>query len=104
MELHLKAIKIDPDIAQAHFNLGVDYLHMRRVDQAAKSFQRAIQIDPEYGRAYSALAQIDRMRGDEAEARKKMQRAQQLLATNQRQQKSLSAMPWATGTPLEDEK
>ena len=104
VELHLKAIKIDPEVAQAHFNLGVDYLHMRRVDQAAKSFQRAIQIDPEYGRAYSALAQIDRMRGDETGARKKIQRAQQLLATNQRQQKSLSAMPWATGTPLEDAK
>jgi Tfp pilus assembly protein PilF len=87
-------------LAQAHYNLGVEYMQIRRIDDAETSFERAVEIDSEYGRAYGALAQVARMRGDRSGVAEHMQRAEQLLAANERQQQSLSAMPWATGTPV----
>lgn len=98
--LHKQAIQLDPNLAQAHYNLGVEYMQIRRIDDAEKSFERAVEIDSEYGRAYGALAQVARMRGDRSGVAEHMQRAEQLLAANERQQQSLSAMPWATGTPV----
>jgi tetratricopeptide (TPR) repeat protein len=40
------AVRIDPKFAEAHNNLGVQYLRLGRYGDAAAAFRRAIEIDP----------------------------------------------------------
>ncbi len=39
-----KAVRISPDFAPAHSNLGVQYLRMRRYDEARTEIQRSLEI------------------------------------------------------------
>jgi tetratricopeptide (TPR) repeat protein len=41
-----KAVTIDPDFAEAHNNLGVCDVELKRFDSAAAELRRAIEIDP----------------------------------------------------------
>ena len=98
--LHQQAIALDPELAQAHFNLGVEYAKMERLGEAIGAFERAVALDSDYGRAHLALAQTYKKMGNQPLAKRHWNRARDLQAAAQRKDLSLSAMPWATGTPL----
>jgi len=59
-----KAIEFDPQLAEAHGNLGAQYVRLNRPAEAAAQFQQAIAIDPSNAVHQSnlalALAQLDR--------------------------------------------
>lgn len=55
-----EAIRIDPNMAKAHFNMGLDYVSLRQPDQAAECFRRALAIDPSYTKASEELTRINR--------------------------------------------
>ena len=51
IELIKKALKIDRTNAAAHSNLGNALLKLRRLEEALASYDRAIQIKPDYAAA-----------------------------------------------------
>jgi tetratricopeptide (TPR) repeat protein len=48
----LRALELDPDFAQAHYELGKLYLKRKELERAEQSFERAIQLDPKLLGAY----------------------------------------------------
>ena len=50
-----KALQINPDYAEAHFDLGNALLQKGSVDEAIAHFQRALQINPDYAEAHVNL-------------------------------------------------
>ncbi|MCK4651579.1 MAG: tetratricopeptide repeat protein [Methanosarcinales archaeon] len=64
-----EAIRINPDNAAAHYNLGVLLDNSERYDEAEKEYREAIRIDPDYVAAHSNLGVLlnNSERYDEAE-------------------------------------
>jgi Flp pilus assembly protein TadD len=42
-----EAIALDPDLADAHNNLGIALIAKDRVDEAIEAYREAIELDPE---------------------------------------------------------
>jgi hypothetical protein len=64
------AIRIHPNYAEAHNNLGARHMRMNNFAEAARAFHRATEIDPGMGLAQAnlALAFVSLNQGAEAEA------------------------------------
>ncbi len=56
IRLLLKIVKIIPNFAQAHFNLGTALNALGKTKQAIKSLQHALKIKPDYAEAHFNLA------------------------------------------------
>lgn len=52
-----RAIQISPDFAEAHDSLGETYYRMKRYEEAAESFQKAVDIQPNHKNAVKRLKQ-----------------------------------------------
>lgn len=65
-----RAAELQPEDAEAHFNLGNGYKCVRRLAEAEASYQRALELDPLMDQAHTNLAGIycDLQRLPEAEA------------------------------------
>ena len=72
-------------------------------EEAIGAFERAIELDPQYSRAFLGLAQMHKKLGNNALAMKNLLRARDLEGARERKNLSRSAMPWATGTPIKDD-
>ena len=57
-EAFLKAAKINPDYAEAFYNLGSSQKKLGKLDAAILSYKRAIEITPNYLDAYNNLGNI----------------------------------------------
>jgi tetratricopeptide (TPR) repeat protein len=55
IEYQLKAISLNPKLSQAHMGLGGAYLNVGRFDDAIRSIQEAVKLEPEYAAAYGML-------------------------------------------------
>jgi tetratricopeptide (TPR) repeat protein len=53
------------DSALLHFNRGVALDHLERLDEAAASYERSLELDPDLADAHFNLAQLHRQAGDE---------------------------------------
>ena len=53
-----KALEVDPDYDEAHYNLGYNYRKEGKFALAEKHFRRAIEIDPKYALACAALGEL----------------------------------------------
>lgn len=53
-----EAIQRAPGIAELHYNLGVTYYHARQPTLASAALNRALQINPRFGKAAVQLAQV----------------------------------------------
>jgi Flp pilus assembly protein TadD len=49
--MSITALKLNPDIAEAHHNLGYIYLNQNRLDEAVTEFVTALKINPNYAEA-----------------------------------------------------
>lgn len=59
-----KALRLDPDYEEAHYNLGYIYRMKGKFALAEKHLKRAIKIDRKYGLAYAELGQLLARRKD----------------------------------------
>ena len=98
---HRVAIEIDSNLSQAHYNLGAEYIKLGKLSLATNSFDRAVAIDSEYSLAHKALAKLYRYQGEVKIAENHDRLAKEASDTKLNNSKNLSAMPWATGTPVE---
>ena len=99
---HLKAIERDPELPQAHYNLGVDYFGLGMLSEARMAFEQAIALDERYFRAYEALSRLYSQRGKAEEAREYRELAESVGAAARRQALGRNALPWTTGTTLNE--
>ena len=72
IESYKQAVKIDPDYAEAHFNLGDTYDETGKYEEAIESYKQAVRINPDYAEAhyYLGVAYIDL--NDEEELNEKL--------------------------------
>ena len=98
---HETATQIDPDLPQAHYNLGAEYLRGKNLGQATRALVKAVELDEEYVLAHKVLAQIYLRKGDAKKANYHELRARRILGDKLTERETMSAMPWATGTPVE---
>jgi tetratricopeptide (TPR) repeat protein len=64
-----KAIRLDPQLAPAHLQLGILYSEQEDIPSAISAYQRAIAADPKLEQAHYRLAQAYRQAGEESKAR-----------------------------------
>ena len=50
--LEEKAIRINPDYAEAHCNLGLAFCKFGRYQDAVEAYKQAIRINPDFAEAY----------------------------------------------------
>jgi len=76
------AIRADPDMAPAHFNLGLLLEALNDVRGAKSEYERAAALDPHYAEPLAALAWLAALAGDAAAARSNGERALSLSPSN----------------------
>jgi len=64
---YLKAIEVDPDLADAHHNLGVLYKDQDKLEEAEAAWKKAIEVDPDHAAAHYNLG-VHQGKLEEAEA------------------------------------
>jgi len=68
-----QAIRLDPNFAQAHFQLGTALEDLERLEDAIAELRQAARIDPAYPEPHMAMARIYRKLGQEPAAREEVQ-------------------------------
>ncbi|MDA1063619.1 MAG: sulfotransferase [Proteobacteria bacterium] len=66
----LASVKIDPEHAYSHEQLGLALAALGRLDEAEVSLETAIRLNPTSETAYSKLARLQAMHGKDEESRK----------------------------------
>ena len=64
-----RALALDPNLAPAHFHLGMALRDLVRPDEAESAFRDALRIDPSYAEAHRNLGELLQDRGRLEEAR-----------------------------------
>ena len=59
-----QAILMQPDLAQAHYELGWILQHQQNLLEATKHYERAIELDNNLGQAYYSLGEVHQDLGD----------------------------------------
>ncbi len=67
MDSYQRALQLDPDYEEAHYNLGCCYKLQNQPAQAESHFRKAIAIDPKYSRAYAELGIVLARKGETKE-------------------------------------
>jgi tetratricopeptide (TPR) repeat protein len=63
IDYFVKAIRMKPDFAEAHYNLGVALAKQGKWDQAIAGFSMALQLKPDLPEAALALEKAKRLKG-----------------------------------------
>jgi len=78
-----RAIAYDDTLAEAHFRLGgVYFMNHKNYDEALKSYNKAIILDPDMGKAYHLRAQLHGILGNTPEMESDYEKAFELLGDN----------------------
>lgn len=87
-----KALRIFPDYAEAHSNMGFQYMRQQRIAEAADCFQRAVNLDPASALFNSNLAVALLALGKKEEGEAAARRAIQLDNNHTRAHYALGAV------------
>ena len=63
-----EAIRLNPDLFLAHFNLGVTYGKKGQLDASTASFKEAIRLEPDVASGHFALGEAYAKKGDRGKA------------------------------------
>ncbi len=74
VSLFERAVKDNPQDAQAHLNLGSSYYATHELDAAFKEFQQAAALAPSLDHAHYYLGVLYAKRGDKDKAREELQK------------------------------
>lgn len=75
---YTEAIKLNPKFVKAYNNRGVAYVGRKQYDLAIADFNKAIELDPKNGKVYNNRAVAYWYKGEAAQARQDIQKAQRL--------------------------
>ena len=75
VDLITQALAIKPDLAEAHYNLGLALQNLGKLDEAAASYHKALAIKPDYAEAHCNLYALLLNPGDMTPSIKCMERA-----------------------------
>ena len=82
-----KAVGLDPDLADALFNLGFIYASTGMYEDAEKMFARAVRTHPPYlDKALFNLAMVQQKLGKKEESRTNLEKAVAVKPDNQKAQ------------------
>lgn len=70
-----EALRLDPHLPEAHYNLGLALYRQGRIDEAESRWIRATSIDPDYAEAHYNLGALYYSRGELGAALKRFERA-----------------------------
>ena len=59
-----KAIELNPNLAESHYNLGNILIDLGNLKEAEKSLRKAIELKPDYADAYFNLSFVDLLQGN----------------------------------------
>ena len=82
MVQYLDALRLKPDFAEAHYNLGIVCRQMNLVDKALDSFRQATQCSPGFSEAHNALGEMLGAKGRLPEALEHFKKAVELNDDN----------------------
>src|SRR5271157_2518767 len=82
LEAFRKAEKMDPKLPGIYANLGAGLAAMAQLDQAKAAFLKELARDPDNFKANYLLGQLDRVQGDNADALKYLEKANELQSDN----------------------
>ena len=68
LEHFKEALRCDPDLLQAHYNLGNLLLHRNDFEGAMSHFRATIEINPDFGRGHAQLGGLYVRQGNRPEA------------------------------------
>ena len=63
-----EAVMLDANSARAHYELGMNLVHLQRDEEAEKELRRAIELDPQFTPAYFTLARLLQHMGRQLES------------------------------------
>jgi tetratricopeptide (TPR) repeat protein len=66
--LYKEILVKNPSVAEVHYNLGYVYMQKKDWPAAEAAYQKALEIRPTYGDAYTALARVYSASGQQAKA------------------------------------
>ncbi|ACF14762.1 TPR repeat-containing protein [Chloroherpeton thalassium ATCC 35110] len=69
------AVKLRPDLASAHFGLGMAYLETGLFGKAIEAFNQAVRFNPEFAQAFAGLGSVYMKLGYKGEAKKALEEA-----------------------------
>ncbi|MCH2182090.1 MAG: tetratricopeptide repeat protein [Mariniblastus sp.] len=75
---YLDALRLKPDFAEAHYNLGVVCREMELIDKALDSFRQATECKPGFAEAHNALGEMLGAKGRLSEAVEQFEKAVEL--------------------------
>ncbi|MEE2826000.1 MAG: tetratricopeptide repeat protein [Planctomycetota bacterium] len=75
---YLDALRLKPDFAEAHYNLGVACRELELIDKALDSFRQATECKPGFAEAHNALGEMLGAKGRLPEAVEQFQKAVEL--------------------------
>jgi len=76
-----KAVMIDPELGQAHLQLGIVYSERNDYAQAISAYKKAIEVTPQLSEAHYRLGVAYQRTGDQAKAQQEFQTHQQVEKT-----------------------
>ena len=59
-----RAISLDPNLPQAHSNLGLEFANIGEFDNAINSYKKALNLDPNFAEGYNNLGQVMEKKGE----------------------------------------
>lgn len=87
-----QAVRLAPDDAQAHGNLGNEWQKSGQHEAAITCYQRALALDPAFGTAYGNLARAQQATGLTAEAAGSYRQALALMPDDEQLQRELASL------------
>jgi tetratricopeptide (TPR) repeat protein len=80
-----KALRLDPNLAAAHLQLGIVYAGRKEFPKAISAYRKAIEIDPRMEEAHYRLAQAYAQTGDKPKAQEEFEIHHQLTEESSQQ-------------------
>jgi len=91
---YLKATQINPDFLEAHYNLGLIYIHQEKMKEAAHAFEAVLKIeqDPKVEGIHFLLASVYQELGNSDMAMDALDRGLQLNPDNWEMRKAIASL------------